>query len=144
MRLLKRFLSQIESHYQPEEIWKSNNLRFTDSIEIVFPRDNVVYNGYYLGQNKKWFQPSSLLLQKLGAEEGTRKAYIGRDAAWLFVVGKDVFEENVQAFTDNVKLGNYCLVMFRTECIGYGRYETSGNRKVIMNVFDLGDFLRRE
>ena len=144
MRLLTRFLTQIGSEYHPDEIWKSNNLRFTNPIEPVFPKEKIVYNGYYIGQNKKWFQPSSLLLQKLGAEEGTRKAYIGREAAWLFVVGRDVFEDNVQAFTENVELGNYCLVMFGTDCIGYGRYETSGKLKVIKNIFDLGDFLRRE
>ena len=73
MRLMTRFLAQIGSKYRPDEIWKSNNLRFTDPIELVFPKDKVVYNGYYLGQNKKWYQPSSLLLQKLGEEDGTKK-----------------------------------------------------------------------
>lgn len=144
MRLLTRFLSQINSTYRPDEIFKSNNLRFTDPVEAKFPKDKILYNGFYLGQNKKWFQPSSLLLQKLGKEENTRKAYVDRDAAWLFVVGRDIFEENVQAFTDNVKLGNYCLVMYGEDCLGYGRYETSGKLKVIKNIFDLGDFLRRE
>jgi ribosome biogenesis protein Nip4 len=144
MRLLTRFLTQIGSEYRPDEVFRSNSLRFTDPIEAKFPKDKIVYNGFYLGQNKKWFEPSSLMLQKLAAEEGTRKAWIGREAAWLFVVGRDVFEENVQAFTENVSLGNYCLVMFGGDCIGYGRYETSGNLKVIKNIFDLGDFLRRE
>ncbi len=144
MRLLDRFLSQVGSSYQPEDVFRVNNLRFTDPIDVKLQRDKVVYNGFYLGQNKKWFQPSSLLLQKLGNEDSTRKCFLGRDAAWLFVVGKDVFEENVERFTDNVELGNYCLVMFGEDCIGYGRYETSGNRRVIKNMFDLGDFLRRE
>lgn len=144
MRLLTRFLNQINSTYRPDEIFRSNNLRFTDSIEAIYPKDKVVYNGFYLGQNKKWFYPSSLLLQKLAKEEGTRKAYVDRDAAWLFVVGRDIFENNVQAFTENVKLGNYCLVMYGEDCLGYGRYETSGRLKVIKNIFDLGDFLRRE
>ena len=144
MRLLTRFLNQINSDYRPDEIFKSNSLRFTEPLEAIYSKDKVVYNGFYLGQNKKWFQPSSLILQKLGKEEGTRKAYVDRDAAWFFVVGRDIFEENVQAFTANVKLGNYCLVMYGEDCLGYGRYETSGKLKVIKNIFDLGDFLRRE
>jgi ribosome biogenesis protein Nip4 len=144
MRLLTRFLQDIGSEYRPEEVYKINNKRFTDSFEPKVQRERVVYNGFYLGQNKRWFEPSSLLLQKLSDEKCTRKALVGRDAAWLFVVGKDVFEENVESFSENMKLGSYCLVMFDGDCIGYGRYETSGDRKVIKNMFDLGDFLRRE
>ena len=60
------------------------------------------------------------------------------------MVGKDIFEENVQRFQGDVKLGSYCLVMFGEGCIGYGRFETSGDRRVIKNMFDVGDFLRRE
>jgi ribosome biogenesis protein Nip4 len=144
MRLLTRFLRDIGSTYDPYEVYNINNKRFTDSFEPKLPKEKVVYNGFYLGQNKRWFEPSSLLLQKLAGETGTRKVYVGREAAWLFVVGKDVFEENVDSFSESVKLGKYCLVMFEGDCIGYGRYETSGNRKVIKNMFDLGDFLRRE
>ena len=144
MRLLTRFLKDIGSGYRPDELYKINNKRFANPLDVRLPKDCVVYNGFYLGQNKRWFEPSSLLLQKLAKEEGTRKAHIGREAAWLFVVGKDVFEDNVDSFSENVRLGNYCLVMFEGDCIGYGRYETSGDRKVIKNMFDLGDFLRRE
>ena len=109
-----------------------------------YSRDRMVYNGLYLGQDKRWFIPSSLLLQKLAKEEATKKAYVDRDAAWLFVVGKDIFEQNVQRFEGDVKPGRYCLVMFGEGCLGYGRFETSGELRVIKNMFDLGDFLRRE
>ena len=144
MRLLIRFLKDIGSSYRPDEVYKVNNKRFTDAFESMLSKNQVVYNGFYLGQNKRWFEPSSLLLQRLTKEESTKKAHVGRDAAWLFVVGKDVFDENVEMFTDNVELGDYCLVMFNGDCIGYGRFETSGDKKVIKNMFDLGDFLRRE
>ena len=81
---------------------------------------------------------------RLAKEEATKKAYVDRNAAWLFVVGRDIFEENIQRFKGDVKPGRYCLVMFGDGCIGYGRFETSGDRRVIKNMFDVGDFLRRE
>jgi len=129
MRLLRKFLSQVGSKYRPEELLNINNKRFTETIDVSLPRDRMTYNGFYLGQDRRWFTPSSLLLQ---------------DAAWLFVVGKDIFEENVQRFQGDVKPGRYCLVMFGEGCVGYGRFETSGDRRVIKNMFDVGDFLRRE
>jgi len=144
MRLLRKFLSQVGSKYRPEELLNINNKRFTEPVEVKLLRERMVYNGLYLGQDKRWFVPSSLLLQKLAKEEASKKAYVDRDAAWLFVVGKDIFEENVQRFEGDVKPGRYCLVMFGDDCIGYGRFETSGDRRVIKNMFDVGDFLRRE
>ena len=83
-------------------------------------------------------------MQKLAKEPDTHKIYVDRDTAWLFVVGKDIFDENILDHTDGVRLGGYCLVMFGEQCIGYGRYETSRDRRVVKNLFDLGDFLRRE
>jgi ribosome biogenesis protein Nip4 len=144
MRLLKKFLIQVGSKYRPEELFNINNKRFTEPIDVKLKRDMMTYNGLYLGQNRRWFTPSSMLLQKLAKEDATKKAYVDRDVAWLFVVGKDIFEENVQRFHGDVKLGRYCLVMLGEGCIGYGRYETSGDLRVIKNMFDVGDFLRRE
>jgi ribosome biogenesis protein Nip4 len=144
MRLIKRFLLEIGSEYLPSDIININNKRFLSSIILPLELPKPVYKGTYLGQNKQRFEPSSILLQKLAKESGTHKVYVDRDTAWLFVVGKDVFDENILDRTDGVCLGGYCLVMFGENCIGYGRYETSHDRRVVKNLFDLGDFLRRE
>lgn len=144
MRLLKSFLKDIGSKYVPENIININNKRFISVPELPFSVPEQIYVGFYLGQNKNRFEPSSLLLQKLSKEEETHKVYVDRSTAWLFVVGKDVFHENIIDFTRGVSLGGYCLVMFKDQCVGYGRYETSHNRKVVKNIFDIGDFLRRE
>ncbi len=144
MRLLKKFLTSIGSMYQPDEVTSINSKRFTYALSVDYPGNKMTYNGFYLGQNRRWFTPSSLLLQELSREEQTRKIVLGREAAWLFVVGKDIFEENVKSFGAGVELGTYCLVMFGEDCIGYGRYETSGNLRVVKNMYDIGDFLRRE
>ena len=144
MRLMRRFLLEIGSEYSPSDVIKINNKRFTSAITPPLEIPDQVYKGAYLGQNKQRFEPSSILLQKLAKEPSTHKVYVDRDTAWLFVVGKDVFDENILDRTDGVCLGGYCLVMFGENCIGYGRYETSYGRRVVKNLFDLGDFLRRE
>ncbi len=144
MRLLKRFLRDLGSSYTPDDVVSINNKRFTAAIKPPIEVPEQVYTGYYLGQNRRRFEPSSLLLQRLAQEPGTHKVYVDRDTAWLFVVGKDIFEENVTRKTDGVRLGGYCLVMFGDHCIGYGRYESSLDRRVVKNLYDIGDFLRRE
>lgn len=143
MRLLKRFLTDLGSKYEPGKVVSINNKRFTSSIKPPVDVPNLVYTGTYLGQNRERFEPSSILLQLLGDEPNTHKVYMDRETAWLFVVGKNVFEENIIKSV-GLRLGGYVLVMYEDFCIGYGRYETSHNRRIIRNLYDIGDFLRRE
>jgi len=144
MRLLKRFLRDIGSKYKPVDVVNINNKRFSSTLSPPIDIPELVYTGTYLGQNKQRFEPSSILLQMLSDEPSTHKVYVDRDTAWLFVVGKDIFDENIVDRTAGVRLGGYCLVMFGEECIGYGRYETSRDLRVVKNLYDVGDFLRRE
>ena len=144
MRLLKRFLRDIGSKYKPVDVVNINNKRFSSTLDPPIDIPELVYTGTYLGQNKQRFEPSSILLQTLSDEPSTHKVYVDRDTAWLFVVGRDIFDENIVDRTAGVRLGGYCLVMFGEECIGYGRYETSRDLRVVKNLYDVGDFLRRE
>jgi ribosome biogenesis protein Nip4 len=144
MRLLKRFLRDIGSKYNPIDLVNINNKRFSSTLVSPVEVPELVYTGAYLGQDKRRFEPSSILLQILAGESSTHKVYVNRDTAWLFVVGKDIFDENIIERTDGVRLGGYCLVMYGDSCIGYGRYETSRDLQVVKNLYDIGDFLRRE
>jgi ribosome biogenesis protein Nip4 len=146
VRLLRRFLEQVGSKMDPE-VLMIDSKRFILSQKLGrqrFGRENLVYIGTYLGRNRRLFEPGSPLLQMLAAEENTRKVHLDRDAAWLFVCGRDIFEENIKRVEGVLELGGYYLVIFDGRCIGYGHYETSAGIHVIRNLFDLGDFLRRE
>lgn len=146
MRLLRKFLKQVGSKMDPD-VLMIDSKRFTLSQELErhrFSREHLVYAGTYLGRNRRRFEPGSPLLQMLAAEEATRKVHLDRDAAWLFVCGRDIFEENIEGVEGALELGGYYLVMFDGRCVGYGRFETSAGIHVIRNLFDLGDFLRRE
>ena len=149
MRLLRKFLSWVGSTYEPneEQVLKLNNKRFLlqpDLTELILQKDKLVYAGKLLGRDRKFFQPSTIILSELGKEEAASKVYLGRDTAWLFICGKDVFEENIQGVDGELQLGSYYLVMFEDECLGYGQFIESGDIKVIKNLFDIGDFLRRK
>ena len=149
MRLLRKFLEWIGSGYEPykEDVLKLNNKRFLlqpDQADLILRKDKLVYAGKLLGKDRRYFQPSSILLSELAIEEETRKVHVGRDTGWLFVCGKDIFEENIELVDGELALGLHYLVLFEGECLGYGQYVESGGIRVIKNLFDIGDFLRRE
>jgi ribosome biogenesis protein Nip4 len=124
-----------------------NNQYFLLNDEMrsfILDKNLLVYAGEYLGKDQRQFIPSSILLEKLAEESSTKKVYVEQNAGWLFVCGKDLFEENIIDVAGKLTLGQYYLVMMGDSCLGYGRYETSANRRVIHNLFDIGDFLRRE
>jgi ribosome biogenesis protein Nip4 len=149
VRLLKKFLSWVGSTYEPmeEQVLKLNNKRFLlhpELGELITQKDKLVYAGKLLGRDRKFFQPSSIILSELAKDENTSKVHLGRDTAWLFVCGKDIFVENIQGLDGELVLGGYYLVMFDDDCVGYGQFIESGDIRVIKNLFDIGDFLRRE
>ena len=147
MRLLKRFLKQLNSFYKPENVMRINNRSFILNLEletILEKRRNLTYAGYYLGKDRRRFEPSTILLQQLIEEKTTRKVSVDREAAWLFVCGNDLFEERLKTCGKKLRLGDYYLVVFEDRCIGYGLYESSAGIKVLRNLFDIGDFIRRE
>ena len=149
MRLLGLFLQQVGSSLElkEEKFMRMNNQYFLLNDEMrgsILDKNLLIYAGKYLGKDQRYFVPSSILLEKLGKESSTKKVKVGQDAGWLFICGKDIFEENIIDVTGKLTLGQYYLVMMKDTCLGYGRYETSDDRRVIHNLFDIGDFLRRE
>jgi len=149
MRLLRKFLERVGSKYtfDEEEYQKLNNKRFLVSPELkerIIRKDRLVYAGCFLGKDRKDFQPSSILLKKLEEEENLNRIYVNRDTAWLFVCGRDIFSENITKFEGEFTVGNYFLVVFNGECLGYGRVWDFEGKLILKNIFDIGDFLRRE
>ncbi len=149
MRLMMRLLRGLVSSYTPGE---DEVLRINDKYFALDPalraslrvRGGLIYAGRYIGRDRRLFQPSALLLEALSGEPGTRKVHVEREAAWLFACGRDLFEESVVRAEGELALGGYYLVVYGGRCVGYGRYETAGDRRIIRNLFDVGDFLRRE
>ena len=150
MRLLKRFLEGVGSSItvDEEKLLRINNKRFTlgdDLNALIQRRDKLVYAGRFLGKDRKIFQPSAILLQMLAAEEGPlNRVHVDRETGWLFVCGRDIFEESIMSVDGEFKEGGLFLVMLEGGCLGYGRVERFKDRRILKNIFDVGDFLRRE
>ena len=107
------------------------------------------YAGVYLGEAKDGgFFPSFNLLNMI-AQKKANRINVEKKAEWLFICGRDVFEEGITKVTGSTKKGDYVLVLNSYgECLGFGKMLRSadGKRKglAVENILDVGDFLRRE
>jgi ribosome biogenesis protein Nip4 len=108
------------------------------------------YAGLYLGKVKGGvFFPSFNFLNLL-LPLAANKVVLDRKAAWLFICGRDVFRKGVVKFMGSRRKGDFTLVLNEFgECLGFAVVEAEGGvvgggQVLLRNVFDVGDFLRRE
>ena len=107
------------------------------------------YAGAYLGEAKDGeFSPSFNLLEMI-AEKKANRVNLEKKAEWLFICGRDVFEQGITKARGSTKEGDYVLVLNSYgECLGFGKIlrNLDGKRRgpAVENVLDIGDFLRRE
>ncbi len=104
----------------------------------------LVYAGRLLGRTRGEFIPGAGLLRELCKIKGSNRVWIDDRVGWLFACGRDVFEESILRSEGKMIEGAYFLVMLGENCLGYVRVETQEGKRILKNVFDLGDFLRRE
>jgi len=108
------------------------------------------YVGAYLGAVKgASFFPSFLLLAMI-AESKANKLVVDKKTAWLFICGRDIFQQGILK-ENNLKKGDYALVLNEyNECLGFGkimhnlRGVPDSTNVAVKNILDIGDFLRRE
>jgi ribosome biogenesis protein Nip4 len=145
---LKDFLASVNAAYEPAGAKMNiNNRRFAVSDAVlahIRDRGRMVYAGRLLGRTKREFIPSASLLRDLGKLEGPNKVWVDERVGWLFACGRDIFAENITRSIGEVAQGRYFLVMMGGDCLGYGRVETRDGKLIVANIFDVGDFLRRE
>jgi ribosome biogenesis protein Nip4 len=149
MRQLEGFLRSIGAGYEvPEEdVVRINNKRFAASPALrasMTRRDRLIYAGRFLGRTKNVWEPSAILLREVAGQSAARKAWVDDQAAWLFVCGRDVFTERITRIDPEAAEGTNYLVMLGDDCLGYGRLQTVDGKLILRNLFDIGDFLRRE
>ena len=148
MRELKDFLVAIGAVYEPAGARVNlNDRRFAAGSDVaaeIFDRGRMVYAGKLLGRTRGDFIPSAILLRELGRLEGPNKVWVDERVGWLFACGRDVFAESILKSEGDLVEGACFLVMLGGDCLGYGKIEISDEKMMLKNVFDLGDFLRRE
>ena len=79
------------------------------------------------------------------------KVIVDNKTAWLFIYGKNIFSEGILRVDDPLKKGDLTLILNSyDDCLGLGKLLIDLNKKptqnkvIIENLFDIGDFLRRE
>jgi ribosome biogenesis protein Nip4 len=105
---------------------------------------SLVYCGIKMGAVAKGrFLPAPGFLNALlESKEEMNYVVLNSRAEWLFLCGRDVFNDGIAK--KHIKSKCKCLVLNENgECLGYGLVEKNGAVEV-KNLFDLGDFLRRE
>jgi len=93
--------------------------------------------GLFLGIEKEGRFNPSLALLELISKHSEKKLFLGKKNEWFFLCGRDIFIKNNKNYQDR----DMVLIQNKNdENIGLGRFD----KDTMINVFDRGDFLRRE
>ena len=100
------------------------------------------YSGKYLGEEtKRGLRPSAILLDMLKDTENY--VIIDEKSEWLFLCGRDIFGQSIIKL--NKKRGFVLVKNKNNEVLGLANVMGKQEAKIpIKNLFDKGDFLRRE
>jgi len=132
---------------------KQNRYFFLNPKLKNFASEGFFYAGTYLGKVKDGvFFPSFNLLSMIAERKEANGIFVDAKTEWLFVCGRDVFQQGITKVNGSKKKGDLTLVFSqRGECLGFGRIlynieaaEKSNRKVIVKNVADIGDFLRRE
>ena len=94
--------------------------------------------GIPLGEeNSKGFKPSLWALDMAFETKNFKTMQLDKKSAWLFLCGRDIFASSLD---EKPEKGFIFPVNEKDENLGIGYFDG----KMILNLFDKGDFLRRE
>ncbi|MBR9675580.1 hypothetical protein GOV05_01075 [Candidatus Woesearchaeota archaeon] len=139
---LKNFGYELE-----ENVYRINKKLFLlkkdlrEVVEIVGEKPKHV--GLFLGETKqKNFVPSTSLLE-LVSKTTSKKLIVDDKAAWLFVCGRDLMHESIKKGLEYHKKSVVLVSDENNNVLGVARIVD--DKKIFANnIFDIGDFLRRE
>jgi len=148
MKQIEEFIKNF-AESEIRSIAKIKNMYFLADGSILEAKEKISQEpfsmGLFLGEikNKKFF-PSVNLLDMV-SKISDKKVFVNEKTAWLFLCKRDIFGKGiVKANSEN---GFVLVQNERDENLGYGEIVDDLSKKdkvVIKNLFDRGDFLRRE
>lgn len=148
MDFVKRFDAELS--LDENLILKKGNRCFLLNEKLKnFVRGDFFYAGIYLGEIRNGGFSPSISLLKMIAERAANKIIVDGKTAWLFICGRDVFRQGIIRVDGSKRKGDFTLVLnMRGECLGFGEITRNLDEEVggvyVKNIFDIGDFLRRE
>ncbi len=155
MKPLKIFLEKIGAQIDLNEalidVAGEKFFLLNDTLKDLTTRipQKYYYAGVLLGAlRNNVFLPSFPLISMI-AEKVRNRIFVNDKTAWLFICGRDIFKEGITRIEGSPKKGDYTLILNKhNECLGLGVLKQPPQEAekgvVVKNIFDLGDFLRRE
>lgn len=127
---------------------RSDYFLVSDELKDLLSKTKHIpsFIGIPLGKKKKIFVPSTYLLSRI-AEATNNKAVVNKQGAWLYICGRHLYGRSVVSFNKSQKINDIVLVMNEfNECLGYGKVinPLDSKKVAVQNLFDIGDFVRRE
>lgn len=101
----------------------------------------AVAPGIFLGKEKNGKFSASLALLEILSKKTKKKAFIDDKAEWLFLCGRDVFEDSIRKM--DAKEGLVLVQNLKDENLGMALISRK-EKLMLKNVLDRGNFLRRE
>lgn len=154
MKPIKDFIKKLNSNLRLKKnlVTESRNRFYllNESLKRSTEKE-FFYAGTYLGKLKgRIFFPSISLLAMV-AQTRTNKTTVNEKTEWLFICGRDIFEQGILHAEGSKKKGDLTIILNQHgECLGLGKIasningENSRRKVVIRRILDIGDFLRRE
>jgi ribosome biogenesis protein Nip4 len=105
--------------------------------------DGLFGVGIFLGEEKKYFEPSPALIELIAGKVTEHKAIVDEKAAWLFLCGRDIFDKGVKEKGTATNKGYLLVQNEEGENLGYGLHSHQKNI-LIKHLQDRGFYLRRE
>lgn len=154
MKALSRFIAKLSANLKIDEnrvIKRLNRYYLLKEGMKPLIREGFFHAGAYLGKTKdRTFFPSFYLLATI-AGKAANKVTVDEKTEWLFICGRDIFQQGIINISGTTRKGNYTLIVNQhDECLGFGRIlhdldeKRHEEKQVIRNISDIGDFLRRE
>lgn len=151
MKLLKEFIKELGSSPNMDFnlVWKKGKQFFLLTKELKKIQDTIedqaVSAGLFLGELVKTkFIPSPDLII-LCAPTANNTIIIDEKSAWLFICGRDIFEESIIEKREQDKANKFHIVCNeKKEVIGIAKRKREKNKYTFLNEYDIGYLLRRE
>lgn len=148
--MLKQFIKQFTNEEIVKDFVKIDRSYFliNEKIKqtILSIQTKPAFAGTILGTEGKFFKPAINLMQKISAST-EKKISVDKKGEWMFICKKDIFGKSILKFGEGIKTNDFVIVQNQYgECLGYGKItaDLTSKGKIVENLFDIGDFLRRE
>ena len=154
MKVVEDFVEKLGSKFSLASnkiINKNGRVFLVNKKFYEYYKKSFFYAGLFLGNIKKGKLVPSLYLLSLLSKNIANKVIVDDKMAWLVIYGKDIFSKGILRVEGSLQKGDITLILNSYgDCLGLGKIifdldkKSEEDKVIVKNLFDIGDFLRRE